>query len=257
LLQSDDANVYTLYGSGTTNPFKFFWKVMDIMEERAKVPLFMTYRAVGSITGQKEFTGTAENSYEPLNHFGAGDIPLTQARYDEMNPVASAPSKMLHIPFLVGPIAVFHSVPAGELPAGGIELDACLLSKILRRVITTWDDPAIKALNPDLKVPVASPSRLRTARLVPAPMRESRSISPRPPRTGASLKPLLLSVLSVYVSHRETVSSPWIARTSITRQCGYHIGLSGFSSAFHDARSLFNLWVLLNGHHTREECGRG
>jgi ABC-type phosphate transport system substrate-binding protein len=153
LLQSDDANVYTLYGSGTTNPFKFFWKVMDIMEEWAKVPLFMTYRAVGSSTGQKEFTGTAENSYEPLNHFGAGDIPLTQARYDEMNPVASAPSKMLHIPFLVGPIAVYHSVPAGELPAGGIELDACLLSKMLRRVITTWDDPAIKAFNPTLNVP--------------------------------------------------------------------------------------------------------
>jgi hypothetical protein len=43
-------------------------------------------------------------------------------------------------------------VPAGELPAGGIELDACLLSKILRRVITTWDDPAIKALNPTLNV---------------------------------------------------------------------------------------------------------
>jgi len=144
---------YQLHGSGTTNPSKFFWKVMDIMEEQAKVPLFMTYRAVGSTTGQEEFIGTAANSYEPLNHFGAGDIPMTKAMYD----VASAPSKMLHIPFLVGPIAVFHSVPSDELPADGIKLDSCLLSKILRRVITTWDDPAIKDLNPDLKVPAGQP----------------------------------------------------------------------------------------------------
>ena len=151
------AKNYELHGSGTTNPSKFFWKVMDIMEERAKVPLFMTYRAVGSSTGQIEFTGTSANSYEPLNHFGSGDLPLTQDRYDEIN---ANGSKVLHIPFLVGPIAVFHSVPAGELPAGGIELDACLLSKILRRVITTWDDPAIKALNPDLKVPAGQPIKV-------------------------------------------------------------------------------------------------
>ena len=36
-----------LHGSGTTNPSKFFWKVMDLMEERARTPITMTYRAVG------------------------------------------------------------------------------------------------------------------------------------------------------------------------------------------------------------------
>ena len=32
-----------------------FAKAMKLMEERARVPLFLTYRAVGSGTGQKEF----------------------------------------------------------------------------------------------------------------------------------------------------------------------------------------------------------
>mmetsp|Transcript_27620 Transcript_27620/g.60359 ORF Transcript_27620/g.60359 Transcript_27620/m.60359 type:complete len:515 (-) Transcript_27620:249-1793(-) len=146
----DEHPIYELHGSGTTNPSKYFWKVMDMMEEQAKVPLFMTYRAVGSSTGQKEFVGTAENGFESLNHFGAGDIPMTQARYDQ---ATQGGKEVVHVPFLLGPIAVFHSVPSGELPTVGIQLDACLLSKIFSREIKTWDDPAIMAQNPTLNVP--------------------------------------------------------------------------------------------------------
>eukprot|EP00965_Chrysotila_dentata_P083545 2756188-Pleurochrysis_carterae.AAC.1 len=58
---------------------------------------------------------------------------------------------MLHIPFALGAIGVWHSVPATELGAAGtLELDACLLAKIFSGQITTWGDPQIKALNPDL-----------------------------------------------------------------------------------------------------------
>ena len=77
-MQLNERAAHELHGSGTTNPSKYFWKVMDMMEEQAKLPLFMTYRAVGSSTGQKEFTGQEENGFQPYNHFGAGDIPLTQ-----------------------------------------------------------------------------------------------------------------------------------------------------------------------------------
>ena len=41
------SSVITLDGSGTTNPSKYIWKTMDLFEERAKIPLYMTYRAVG------------------------------------------------------------------------------------------------------------------------------------------------------------------------------------------------------------------
>ena len=42
------AQLHELHGSGTTNPSKFFWKVMDLMEERSRTPVTMTYRAVGA-----------------------------------------------------------------------------------------------------------------------------------------------------------------------------------------------------------------
>mmetsp|Transcript_9178 Transcript_9178/g.10605 ORF Transcript_9178/g.10605 Transcript_9178/m.10605 type:complete len:584 (+) Transcript_9178:130-1881(+) len=139
--------IYSLHGSGTTNPSKFFWKLMDTMEEQAKVPLYMTYRAVGSSTGQYEFVGV-DNNYVPYNDFGAGDIPLTQTYYDEL---VSKGIEMVHIPFALGAIGFFHSVP--NAPEGRLNLDSCTLSKIFQRIIKTWDHPDIKALNPLLDVP--------------------------------------------------------------------------------------------------------
>ena len=41
------AQHHELHGSGTTNPSKFFWKVMDMLEERTRTPVTMTYRGVG------------------------------------------------------------------------------------------------------------------------------------------------------------------------------------------------------------------
>ncbi len=40
------------------------------MEERARVPLFLTYRAVGSSTGQKEFVGDSASSSLDLQVLG-------------------------------------------------------------------------------------------------------------------------------------------------------------------------------------------
>ena len=40
-------NVIELHGSGTTNPSKCLWSIMERFEEKAKEPLHMTYRAIG------------------------------------------------------------------------------------------------------------------------------------------------------------------------------------------------------------------
>jgi hypothetical protein len=45
---TSSTDVFELHGSGTTNPQKFFWKVMDILEERAADPIKLTYRGVGA-----------------------------------------------------------------------------------------------------------------------------------------------------------------------------------------------------------------
>jgi len=186
------AQHHELHGSGTTNPSKFFWKVMDLMEERSRTPVTMTYRAVGtsrarsrepvvcetrrvtfppekrkdpaaftrrlnrdlllrsrrplvsgSSTGQSDFIGdgTADGKY---NHFGSGDIPFDSDGYAAANVVHS---QFIQVPFVIGGIAFFHSVPASY---GEIDLDACLLAKIFNRDITVWNHADIVALNPAL-----------------------------------------------------------------------------------------------------------
>jgi len=119
---------------------------MDIIEERTKTPTHLTYRAVGSSTGQKEFLG-ASNGNVALNHFGSGDIPMTASRYAA---VTGAGRSMVHIPFALGAIGVFHSVATAGLPSAGLHLDGCVLAKIFSAQITTWDHAEIVALNPGM-----------------------------------------------------------------------------------------------------------
>ena len=139
--------VINVHGSGTTNPQRLFWEAMDLLEGRSKLPLTMTYRGVGSGVGQAEFVGDATSGFKSYNHFGSGDIPMTSALY---NTVRSSGREMLHVPFALGAISVFHNVPEAELGGAPIDLDACLLAKIFTRQITTWDHPDIKALNPKM-----------------------------------------------------------------------------------------------------------
>ena len=141
------AQPYELHGSGTTNPSRLFWQAMDIIEERTKEAIHMTYRAVGSSTGKKELLG-ASNDNNALNHFGSGDIPMKNDRYTA---VTSAGRTMVHVPFALGAIGVFHSVPAAELPtSGSIHVTGCVLAKIMSAQITTWDHAEILALNPGM-----------------------------------------------------------------------------------------------------------
>jgi ABC-type phosphate transport system substrate-binding protein len=72
--------VLSIHGSGTTNPSKCYWHVMDKMEARAKLPMHMTYRGVGSSGGQTEF-----NTTPPVTYFGSGDIPIKEELYDYLS----------------------------------------------------------------------------------------------------------------------------------------------------------------------------
>ena len=146
-LQACEAkSVQSLHGAGTTNPSKLFWELLGLMTARAKFAVHATYRAVGSSTGQKEFLG-ASNGNVALNHFGSGDIPMTADRYSA---VAAAGRTMVHVPFAVGGIGVFHSAPVG---GATVDLTACVLAKIFSAQITMWDDAEIAALNAGVTLP--------------------------------------------------------------------------------------------------------
>ena len=121
---------------------------MDLLDERSRAPIRTTYRAVGSGTGQAEFVGQASNSYKSYNHFGSGDVPMTKENYDTLTANGRT---MLHVPFCIGAVSFFHSIPDVDMThAKGLNLTSCLLAKILQREITTWDDAEILAENPNL-----------------------------------------------------------------------------------------------------------
>lgn len=138
--------VISLHGSGTTNPSKCYWTIMDQIMIQTKLPTRLTYRAVGSSTGQAEFIGDGINSD---NMFGSGDIPISQESYDSL-PADS----ILHLPVVLGAITFFHSVPTGNQK---LNLSPCILAKILKRDITDWNDDEIALANPNLSLPNPSP----------------------------------------------------------------------------------------------------
>ncbi|CAL6396686.1 unnamed protein product [Bathycoccus prasinos] len=144
-VSSDAATTIEMHGSGTTNPSKYFWKAMDILEERAGKPVRMTYRAVGSGTGQTEFIGD-------FSDFGSADIPLSSTQH------SGFAGTVVQVPFQLGAVSFFHNVAADDLGvAGRLNLTNCTLAKIFRRDITTWDDATIVAENPNLSVPAGQP----------------------------------------------------------------------------------------------------
>ena len=83
--------------------------------------------------------------------FGAGDIPMFKNKCDS---VVGASRPMVHVPFCLGAIGIFHSVPAGEVGNDGLKLSPCVMAKIFGGEITTRDHAEIKADNPNLNVPL-------------------------------------------------------------------------------------------------------
>ncbi|PNH05193.1 Phosphate-binding protein PstS [Tetrabaena socialis] len=123
---------YQLHGSGTSNPALLVWRVMDIMMARVKPKVVLSYRSVGSGSGAADFNTSA-------SAFGCGDVPVPKSVYDNVS--------MIHVPYLVGGVSVFHNVPGvGE----GMMLDPCTLARIFSGQISSWNDASIVGQNPHL-----------------------------------------------------------------------------------------------------------
>ena len=140
-LVSGESSTLTLHGSGTTNPSKCYWHIMDKMEARSKMPMHMTYRAIGSSSGQAEFSQNP-----PITAFGSGDIPLKKDFWDAFQAEGTT---VLQLPVFVGAVSFFHNVP--NTPT--LNLTGCTLAKIMKREITDWSHEEVKDLNPDLTIP--------------------------------------------------------------------------------------------------------
>src|ERR1700691_470481 len=99
------------------------------------------YDPVGSGTGRSDL-------YSNTVLFAGSDSPVPAKEASEV----PAGKTILYFPVQIGPIAMAYNLTG----VTGLKLDATVLAGIFSGKITTWNDPAIKALNPSASLPSSS-----------------------------------------------------------------------------------------------------
>lgn len=128
-----------LYGSGST----FIYPLLDTWAKKfsEKYPnIRIEYNPTGSGTGQTQFM-------QKVVDFAASDPPLPTSRWEEAR---RDPRGVIQMPVTLGAVVVIYNIPGLE---GRLRLDGETLALIYLGEIEYWDDPRIKALNPDLNLP--------------------------------------------------------------------------------------------------------
>lgn len=100
----------------------------------------LNYTSNGSGAGVSEF---ASNQTD----FGGSDSPLTPKEYTAAQQRCGSPA--WNLPVLFGPIAITYNL--NEVHS--LNLDGPTAAKIFNGAITTWNDPAIQALNSGVALP--------------------------------------------------------------------------------------------------------
>jgi phosphate transport system substrate-binding protein len=128
------AQAADISGAGATFPYPVYAKWADAYNKASGVR--MNYQSIGSGGGIKQIKARTVT-------FGASDAPLTGADLDK--------SGLAQFPMVMGGIVPVVNLPG--IKPGALVLDGATLAKIFVGDIKRWDDPALKKLNPDAKLP--------------------------------------------------------------------------------------------------------
>jgi phosphate transport system substrate-binding protein len=121
-------------GAGATFPYPIYAKWADTYKKDTGVGL--NYQSIGSGGGIKQIEAKTVT-------FGATDAPLKGPELEKFG--------LVQFPMVMGgivPVVNIEGVTPGELV-----LDGPTLAGIFLGAVTSWDDPAIKKLNPNAKLP--------------------------------------------------------------------------------------------------------
>jgi len=103
----------------------------------------VSYDAVGSGGGREQFLAGAVQ-------FAGSDAALKEDELAQATERCEG-GEAIELPLYISPIAVVYNLP--DVDAEHLQLSAATIAKIFNRDITTWDDPAIAAENPDVTLP--------------------------------------------------------------------------------------------------------
>src|SRR5262249_47796852 len=134
LLTALPAGAANISGAGATFPYPLYAKWADSYKKETGIGL--NYQSIGSGGGIKQIKAKTVT-------FGASDMPLKPAELKEAG--------LVQFPTVTGgvvPVVNIEGIKQGELV-----LDGPTLAKIFLGEIASWEDPAIRTLNPKVKLP--------------------------------------------------------------------------------------------------------
>jgi phosphate transport system substrate-binding protein len=128
------ATAADISGAGATSPYPIYAKWAEAY--RLETGIGVAYRAIGSGAGITEVQAKAVI-------FGASDMPLTAADLEK--------SGLVQFPTVIGGVVPVMNVEG--IKSGDVVLNGPTLARIFLGRIKTWNDPAIRKLNPSTRLP--------------------------------------------------------------------------------------------------------
>ena len=131
------AHAVDITGAGASFPYPIYakWAAQYQQETGNRI----NYQSIGSGGGQQQIIAKTVD-------FGASDDPMKAEDLEKHN--------LLQFPAIIGGVVPVINVDG--IKPGELKLSGEVLANIYLKKVTKWDDEAIKALNPDVKLPSAS-----------------------------------------------------------------------------------------------------
>lgn len=121
-------------GAGATFPYPLYLKMIEVYKKEKGIDV--NYQPIGS-------GGGIRNIISGIVDFAGSDAVMTDKEESE------AGIAILHIPTIVGSVVLAYNIPEVK----ELILDGTLIQKIYTGEITRWNDKAIVALNPNVRLP--------------------------------------------------------------------------------------------------------
>jgi phosphate transport system substrate-binding protein len=132
---STSTNDNTLLGAGSTFVYPLFSK--QFSEYNTQTGLKVNYQSIGSGGGIQQLTNKTVD-------FGDSDAPLNDDQAKKIG------VDVLHIPMCSGAVAISYNLPDLK---DTLKLTPSVLVQLFSGKISSWDDKAIAAINPGVKLP--------------------------------------------------------------------------------------------------------
>lgn len=134
-MQGSSSPRIDLTGAGATFPYPLYSRWFNDYARITNVRI--NYQSIGSGGGIRQMLAHTVD-------FGATDVPMTNEE------LASSNVAVEHIPTALGAVAITYNLPEIKVP---LRLSGDVIANIFMGRITRWNDPKLKALNPNLELP--------------------------------------------------------------------------------------------------------